>query len=388
MNHALLSPSSSNRWLICTPAPRLEESIPDGASKYALEGTLAHELAELICRYNANIIDQAQYAAEIWEAKQNPLYTKEMQDCCAEYASYVWNLCEDYHVIDFEVTIDFDQYAPEGHGTCDAIIVSDGRIDIIDFKYGKGVPVYASENTQMMIYALGALEMYDLLYDIKQIGMTIYQPRLENISTWELSANELIAWGEKVLRPAAALAYEGKGEKVAGDHCKFCKVRAKCRVCADYNLRVTDFSGVDADLLSDTDIAGVLAIADSVKSWLEDVKKYALNQALNHDAKFPGYKIVHGRSNRVIKDADKVIAALRDTGMKYEAFTDTRLKGIGELETLLGKHNFEDLVGPYLVKPEGAPTLVQESDPRQYFQRSPADDFKNINVEELLDERD
>ena len=368
--HALLSASASKQWLNCPPSARLCADKEDRDSPYAKQGTDAHEL----CEYKV--------LKAIGQTLTDPIenldfYDAEMENCTEEYRNYVIeqlegakSFCKD-PVILVEQRLDFSKWVPEGFGTGDCIIVADDVLHIIDFKYGLGVIVDAQQNPQMMCYALGAIDIYDGIYDIKTVKMTIFQPRRDNISTFEMNKADLLNWADNILAPTARLAYEGKGEFKAGDHCQFCKIKADCRKRAEYNLELAKYDFEMPANLDDTEIAAILTRADELVSWVNDIKEYALQQALNGTI-YDGYKVVEGRANRKYTDEDAVALAVKDTGFDpYEK----KLLGITAMTSLLGKTKFNNLLGGLIEKPQGKPTLAPNSDKRQALNTA-KDDFK------------
>lgn len=386
MSHALLSPSSANRWLACTPSARLEEQFPDRTSEFAEEGTLAHEFGETILRHYNKELNMSSYAKKLTELSESKYYTPELQVHAENYAAFVWEKYQAARKLDkqavlrVEEKIDLTSYIPESFGTGDAIIIAEGVLEIIDLKFGKGVRVSADRNVQMMLYALGCLDMFNFIYDIHTIRMTIYQPRLDNISVCELMADYLERWGAEELKPRARMAFNGEGEYIPGSHCKFCKAKAQCKSLANYNLDIEKYNFQDAALLTPTDVADILSRADQLKTWLSSVEEYALSAALEGNS-FPGYKLVEGRSIRRYADESKIAEVLTANGFKEEQIFDKKLKTITTIEKLLTKKTFNTLCGDLVVKPEGKPTLVEETDPRAVY-NSAANDFANIIINE------
>lgn len=362
--HAYLSASASHRWLACPPSAKLCANIPDQASKYAQQGTDCHEL----CAY---LVEKA-LGREVIDPTENlTYYDAEMQNCAEEYKNYVLEqieaakeFCKDPQVM-IEQRLDFSRWVENGFGTGDCVIVADEVLQIIDYKHGLGVLVSAGDdehggNSQMMCYALGALEVFGDIYDINQIKMTIFQPRRENISTYTISRDDLLKWANEVLAPTAQLAYVGKGEFKAGDHCQFCKVKATCRKRAEYNLELAKYDFEMPATLDDTEIAAILEKVDEMISWGNDIKEYALKQAQS-GVHFEGWKVVEGRSNRKYTDEAAVAFAVKDAGFDpYEK----KLLGVTAMSALLGKKKFEELLGGLIYKPPGKPALVPESDKR------------------------
>lgn len=387
--HALLSPSSASRWIACTPSARLESNFPDSTSQYAEEGSLAHAIGELELLYYSKKIKKGEYTKRISALKADPLYSEEMPEYIEIYTNLVKEIFSGAKkktkdaIIEIEQKLDLTSYVPEGFGTGDCIIIADGTLHIIDLKYGKGVSVSAKENKQMMIYALGALEMFDFLYDINAVEMVICQPRLDNISSYTLSTNDLKAWADKILKPKAAEAYEGKGNYTAGDHCRFCKAKAVCKANAEYNLQiVNDYKLDDPALLSDSDISDILTKADSFKKWVAAIEEFALTEAVDNGKQWDGFKLVEGRSNRVYSDRDKVAETLLSNGIGEDLIYSKELLGITAMEKSITKKVFTDLLSDLIIKPQGKPTLVPNSDKREALNtiQNALDDFSNINI--------
>ena len=377
--HARLNASSSHRWMMCPPSVRLSEQFADKPSSYAEEGTFLHELCELkLHRYlgdMASDVIEAQYA----EHRDSEFYTQEAETVTDEYIAFcvetieaVKSSCPD-PLIMVEHRLDYSEYVPEGYGTGDLVIVADGVIEVIDFKGGRGVRVDAHRNSQLMLYGLGALLEFDPLYDVRNVRVTIVQPRLSNTSTYEIAADELVCWAEKEVRPRALLAYEGKGEFCAGDWCRFCKARYTCRKRSEYHMQLAERDFRQPDLLSDEEITDILPIADSLNNWVQDLLAYATQQAVEGKS-WPGYKLVAGRSNRKYTSEAEVIKAATEAG--YTDIYKTTLLGVGDLEKRLGRKKFNEVLGKYVIKPVGAPTLVPDSDPRKPYS-SAAEDFTN-----------
>lgn len=373
--HARLSASSAKRWMSCPPSVRLEEQFPDSGSEYAAEGTLAHSLAEIILRYNNGEISKKAFSTRFNKIKADPMYNREMQEYIEDYTQRVWEIanevkaaCPDARVL-FEQRLDVSEYVPDGFGTGDVVIVADDMVNIIDLKYGKGVGVSAKDNPQLRLYGLGAYLEHSMLYDIRRIQMTIIQPRLENISVEELTAEELLDWAEREVRPKAAQAYAGEGEFKVGDHCRFCKARVTCRARADYNLELSKLDFADPALLTEEEIGEVLRRADELDHWVKDITEYALAEALK-GTRYEGWKLVEGTSRRKYTDPARVIQVLLEEGYKAEDVQKpVEPKGLTDMTKLLGKKLFEELLASLVIKPEGKPTLVPESDKRPELNR-------------------
>lgn len=364
-SHAVLSASSSARWLACPPSAQLCAALPDTVTDYALEGTCAHELAEYkVQRLLGNSTSNPTENLDFYDA--------EMEDCTDSYAQYIAELLATLQepMVLVEQRLDFSHYVPDGFGTGDCVIVADSVLTVIDFKYGKGVAVSADHNSQMMLYALGALELFDALYDIVEVRMVIFQPRIQNLSECTLSLSELLHWAETELKPKAALAARGEGAFSAGEHCRFCKRKATCRKRAEYNLQLAKYDFAMPDKLTDTEIETILATADQLTAWVADVKEYALRQALS-GKQWHGYKVVAGKSNRKYTNPAAVAEAVQSYGKN--PYKEPELLGVTAMEQLLGRTQFEALLGSLTEKPQGKPTLVPYSDKRPAWSNAQED---------------
>lgn len=368
--HALLSASSSHRWLACPPSARLCENYEDTGSEYAQQGTDAHSLCEHKLKLALGM-ETADPTAEL------SFYDEEMEECACGYAEYVLSLVEEAKknckdpVVLIEQKLDFSRFVKDGFGTGDCVIIADGTLYIIDYKHGKGVEVSAAENPQMMLYALGALELFDGIYDIDTVRMTIYQPRRENVSVCVIEKDDLLQWAYNDLMAKAKLAYDGEGEFNAGEHCRFCKVKAVCRKRAEYNLELARYDFEMPATLEDDEIAAILIKADELAAWVADVKEFALQQALS-GVKYDGFKIVEGRSNRKYTDENAVADTVKKAG--YDPY-EPKLLGITAMEKLLGKKKFADILNGLVEKPQGKPALVPETDKRPPMNTA-VEDFK------------
>ena len=378
--HALLSPSSAHRWLNCTAAPRLEEGIEDKGSDFAAEGTLAHAYCAQKLKYFLGLSTDAE-DDEIADLYAD-YHSGEMDEYTDAYVAIVlakYNEAKertpDAQLL-VETRLSFGNYIPDAFGTADAIIIADGTMEVIDFKYGKGVKVSAVDNPQMMIYALGAFDKFSFDYNIERVKMTIVQPRIDNLSEDERSVKDLLTWATDTLTPKAREAYAGNGPQVPGSWCQFCKVKSQCRALVN---RCQEVSKIDPKLISAEELArDVLPILPTVKTWLAGVEDYALAQALS-GVVLPGYKVVEGRSVRKIVDQSGAAAALLNAGYSSDEISKPyELRSITELEKLTGKKQFAELCGAYIDKPAGKPTLAPESDKRQAI--NPAGDFADINI--------
>ncbi|MDU6265089.1 MAG: DUF2800 domain-containing protein [Anaerocolumna aminovalerica] len=357
--HAILSASSSDRWLHCPPSARLCESYDDKGSNYAAEGTDAHALCEFRLRQTLGM--------EATDPTENlKWFNEEMSDCAAGYAAYVLEqvevakqTCTDPVVL-IEQRVNFSRWVESGFGTADCIIIADGTLQIIDYKHGLGVLVSAEENPQMQCYALGALELFDGIYDINSVRMTIYQPRRDNVSTYEISKDELYRWADEVLKPTADLAFAGDGNFLCGEWCGFCKAKHECRARADANMELARYDFKLPPLLTDEEVEEILVRADDLVTWAADIKEYALQQAIS-GKKWNGWKLVEGRSNRRYTNETVVAGVVTDAGFDpYEH----KVLGVTAMQKLLGKSRFDELLATYIEKPQGKPTLVPESDKR------------------------
>ena len=357
--HALLTASGSKRWLSCTPSARLEATFAEKETTAAAEGTAAHALAEYkvkralryfckrpVSEFEDEVMDMAtdDYAAFILEAMA------EMRKAGADPTVMI------------ETRLDFSDWVPDGFGTGDCIIIGGDTLHIVDLKYGAGVLVEAEGNSQMMLYALGALQQFGCLYDVKKVLMTIFQPRRENISTAELSVEMLMEWANNFVRPKAQLAYAGEGEYLPGEWCLFCRAADKCRARAEANLKVAREEFGLPPLLTDEEVEALLPQLPDLVKWANDLQAYALDAAVNHGKQWNGFKVVEGRSIRKYADEDAVASAAEACG--YKDIYQKKLINLGDLEKLMGKKKFQEVLGAYIVKPPGKPTLVPVSDKR------------------------
>lgn len=373
--HAILSASSSHRWLNCPPSARLCETYEDKGSDYAAEGTDAHSLCEYKLRLALGMEAADPTEHLTW-------YNEEMLDCANGYASYILELveaaketCADPVVL-IEQRVDFSRWVEQGFGTSDAIIISDGTLHVVDYKHGLGVLVEADNNPQMMCYALGALELFDAIYDIDAVSMTVYQPRRQNVSTFEMSKDDLFRWADEVLKPTAELAFAGDGNFLCGEWCGFCKAKHECRARAE-NLMLAQYDFKLPPLLEDTEIEVILTRADQLVSWVNDIKEYALQQAIS-GKEWTGFKLVEGRSNRRYTDEVAVTQTVTDAGFDpYER----KLHGITAMQKLLGKSRFDELLSAYIEKPQGKPALVPESDKRPVMNNAKTDFMEENDYE-------
>jgi len=391
--HALLSASGSERWINCPASPRLEEGFPEETSVYAREGTLAHELAEIMLKVDLKKMTMAKYREELEVLKKHELYSDDLLDPIMDYVNYVKQQYAEAKRIDpaalilIENKFDLRNYVEMGFGTSDCTIAYSGHIEVIDLKFGAGKEVKATNNSQLMYYGLGALEslgaMAKRLHNVK---LTIVQPRMSNIDTWETTLVDLRKWGEEVLRPKAIEAYRGDGPQVPGDWCQFCKVRPRCKALHDLameNVRRDFEEQDDPRLINDDELLTLYENADFITKFLTDVKATVLKEALA-GKKWEGYKLVEGKSNRQITDEAQALLILKGELYTTDEIANVKIKGLGDLEKLLKKAGFNSLLGHLVVKPAGAPTLVDENDKRELYGVSRiAQDFAEIEDDDL-----
>lgn len=402
--HALLSASSASRWLNCTAAPRFEEGLPERTSEYAEEGRLAHAIGELKVLKKFTVMNTRTFNSRLGKLKKEPNYDPEMDkttDLYLEHLTEQAMLYDSSPTVAAEVKVDFSEYVPEGFGTCDCVMIGGDTLSITDYKHGKGVPVSAEGNPQMRLYALGALKRYAPIFGdtIKKVRMTIDQPRLDTTpSTDTITVEELRAWGESI-KPAAQKAFSGLGEFVPGEHCRFCRGKAQCRARASLNTALEDFkdcvpagiwnakaeatvaaggvvNGSPPTLLSDAEVGDLLIRGQHLIQWYKDLEEYATKTLLDGKP-IEGWKLVAGRSNRTFTDQDAAIKAVIEAGYDEALVYDRKPKTLSELEKLMGKAEFAEKIGGYVVKPLGKPTLALASDKREVYAPA-ASDFAGV----------
>lgn len=383
--HALLSASGASKWLNCPPSARLEDTFPDSASDYAKEGTLAHEVAELKLRkYFVEPIGARTFNSRIKKFKQNTLWQDEIMRHTDTYLEYVQAICHQFNTkpyVAIEKKLNYTAYAPEGFGTGDCIVIGGSTLYVIDFKYGKGVLVSAEENPQMKLYALGAYLEYSFLYSIKTVKLVVVQPRLDNISEYELSLADLLEWGETI-KPIAEKAFKGEGEFNPGDHCRFCRAKSVCRARTDFNMSLEEYNMMKPPLISDEEVGQILEKAQNLAKWANDLEEYALKVCLEGGA-IPGWKAVEGRSSRKFTSTDEAFGVLIADGTAETMLYERKPLTLTKVEELLGKKKFNELVGTYVHKAPGKPTLAPSNDKREAIKRRSAeDDFKGGNDNE------
>lgn len=372
--HAILSASGAHRWLNCTPSARLELEFDDNSGEAAAEGTDAHALSEHKLRKALKM--RSKKPVSPYDSDEMDNYTDGYVEFVLEVIEQAKQICSDPLIL-IEQRLDFSNYVPDGFGTGDCVIIADGTLHIIDFKYGQGVLVSAEDNPQMKLYALGALDLFDGIYDIEMVSMTIYQPRRENVSTSTVSKENLYQWAEEVLKPKAELAFNGDGNYCPGEWCQFCRAAVKCRARAEAKMKLATFEFALPPLLSDEEIAGILSSIGDLTNWANEIIAYATDAAVNHGKKWPGFKVVEGRSNRKYKDEEAVAEAAKNAG--YRDIYKQSLITITEMEKLMGKSKFNEILGELVMKPPGKPTLVPVSDKRPEMNTSSAkNDFMEV----------
>ena len=370
-NHAILSASGAHRWMHCTPSARLEKEFEDSSGEAAAEGTAAHALCEHKLRRALKM--HSKKPVSKYDCDEMDGYTDGYVEFITEQIAIASRNCTDPKVL-IEQRLNFSRYVPDGFGTGDCVIIADGTLHIVDFKYGQGVLVSAEDNPQMKLYALGALELFDGIYDISTVSMTIYQPRRENVSTDTISKDSLYQWAEDVLKPTAALAFDGGGDYCPGGHCQFCRAAVKCRARAEEKLNLARFEFELPPLLTDADIESILEKLDDLTSWGNSIRDYALESAVSHGKEWRGFKLVSGRSNRRYANEEAVAKTAKEAG--YHDIYRQSLITLTDMEKLMGKTKFQETLGGLIEKPPGKPTLVPLSDKRPAINTSAKQDFK------------
>ena len=374
--HAKLSASSAHRWMNCNPSANLEREFADRTSEAAAEGSAAHALCEHKLRKALKM--RSTRPVSKYDSDEMEMYTDSYVEFVLEQIEVAKQHCADPFVL-IEQRLDFSCYVPDGFGTGDCLIVADKLLHIIDFKYGLGVLVDAEENPQMMLYALGALRLFDALYDIDTVSMSIFQPRRENVSTWTITVAELEEWAEQTLRPKAELAFKGEGEFNPGPWCTFCKAAVKCRARAEEKLALARYEFAKPPLLTDEEIEDILSRLNDLTKWANEIATYAQDAAINHGKQWSGFKLVEGRSIRKYTDETAVVAAATAAG--YRDIFKKSLIPITEMEKLMGKKTFTEVLGGLVIKPQGKPTLVPASDKRPAIHTGANHDFTEITEE-------
>jgi hypothetical protein len=302
-----------------------------------------------------------------------------MIDCAKSYRDYIQEQIRgDQKLILLEQRVDFSEWVPDGFGTADCIIIQGDVMDVIDYKYGKGVAVSAEDNPQMKLYGLGALYDYGFLADVQKVRLHIFQPRINNVSVYELSADDLLKWGDEVVKPVAALAAKGQGEYKAGNHCKFCPHAGRCRELTKLCTETVKSHNITAKVpvLAPFEVAEILELEPVINLWLKRVRDQALASMLAGES-VHGYKVVAGRGSRGWADDLEVAALLEKAGYIEEEITETKLLSVAQMEKAIGKKKVAELLGGQILSHTGAPTIATEKDRRPVY--NPADDFENID---------
>jgi hypothetical protein len=379
--HAVLSASGASRWLNCTPSARLSEGLIEETSEAALEGTLAHELSENILRLKLDIINAWTFSNKNLEIWSSPLYYSDMEDEVEPYVTLVMEQVAEARSVNpdalilIEQKVSLEAYIEKGFGTCDFLAIADGILYVTDLKFGKGVRVSAIENSQLKLYGVGALESFGLLYDIHTVRLTIAQPRLDAVSTWDIPAEDLMLWAEQYVIPKAKLAFEGKGECNIGDWCRFCKAKSLCPAFHEQALLIAEVDfAAPVGLVEEQELLEVYLVADRITNYLEAVKKHVFTSALA-GKKWEGFKLVLSSKNRKISDEAKAMEIFEEAGYDLYDYANLKIKGLGDLKKNIGERKRDELLGKLLIKPEGEPTLVSAEDKRQEINK--VDDFLN-----------
>lgn len=370
--HARLSASGSKRWLNCTPSVRLEDEFPEQTSPYAEEGTYAHALAEIMLRRKLELMSVKEYRklANALQKQYEQYHNKELEAYVEAYTNTVLELYSEAKattpdaIIALETRVDFSKWVPEGFGTGDVIIIADGVLNVVDLKFGQGIRIDAEDNPQLRLYALGAYEAFDMLYDIHQVRMTIIQPRLDHISSSELVIEDLLEWAETYVKPRAELAFNGEGDFVPGEHCKFCKAKVTCRARAKEQLELMKYELQSPELFTDEELGELLTKVGKLVEWAKDISDYMYEQATVKGKHYEGWKLVEGRSTRKYTDTLAVAKTLTTAGYDEALIYEKNLLTITAMEKALGKKTFNELIGHLIEKPVGKPVLTPLGDKR------------------------
>lgn len=382
-NHALLSASGASRWMKCNPSARLEDMFPDCSSEYAEEGTLAHEISELKLTKYLKPMSLRTFNSKMKKLKSHKLYKPEMENYTDVYVDNIKELLMSFDkpgTAEIEKKVDFSEYVPEGFGTCDFVTVDNETLYIRDLKYGRGVPVSAQDNPQLMLYSLGAYLEFSLFKDIENINMGIIQPRLDIVSIFEISADKLMKWAENEVKPNAEKAFKGEGDFKVGQ-CTFCRAKALCRARAEANMSLETEMKLKGNILSNEEMGEILNRARDVVKWVKDIENYC-QQAILRGEYVPGWKVVEGRSVRAFSDTEKAMEVLKEKGVAEELMYERKVLTLTQLEGVVGKKDFNEYVGDFIIKPKGKPTLAPESDKRAPYVKdviNANDDFINLD---------
>jgi hypothetical protein len=371
--HAVLSASSSKRWLTCTPSARLEQTLPEpkrpaGSFDFSAEGTLAHDLGEIKLKLHYNQITKEEYEERYAEIKKNFYYNEELENYTDVYSLYVRSQIGEYDKGLFEQRVDFSDWVPDGFGTSDVVILSERSIHIIDLKYGKGISVEAKDNTQLRLYALGSWNKFQEEYpNIKTVKYTIYQPRIDNISSDETTIEKLLDWSNYFVKQKAKRAWAGTGDFVPGDHCQFCRAKAQCKARTEFNNEIATLDFRPAPLLTDEEFDLVLSRIGDLKAWASDVEEFATQRAINDNIVPSGYKLYIPKGNRKIADPDLAVVILEEKGFNRADMFETKLKSVAQLEKLGQKGQVAATLGGLILRPEGTPRLVKDETLKEDF---------------------
>lgn len=401
-SHALLAPSAASRWLNCTPSARLEEDYGERKpSQYAEEGTMAHELCEVMLKGELSQIGALTYSEQAYEDDKEAViakaidkgyYSEEMVDSAKEYVAtcvgLYKELAEAGGVVDvaIEARTDLRDYIPEAFGSIDFCVVSDGRLCVVDFKYGKGISVSADMNNQMMVYALGALKHYELEYEVSEVSLVIVQPRINNLDRFDITVDELMEWANTILIPKAKEAFEGKGELQTGGWCQFCSVKARCKALYNEQLKIAAYEFKDATLLTDDELADIVIRGKDFTEWLNAIQEYVYKKATEEGVKFKGLKLVEGRQTRKWNcDEETAMTAIKKRfTLTDEDVYEQKAKSLTAIEKLVGKKNFEKNTGDLIVRKSSGLSLVPADDPRPEANMSAAADFNEADMQDLM----
>lgn len=378
VQHALLSASGAERWMNCPPSARLEENEENQSSIYAREGTFAHDLSELKLRSHLGGITKVEFNKMLKTLKQSEFYNEELEKYVDVYVDFAIEKINEHKtgMISIEQRVDYSCICPEGFGTADLLMVDEDVIEVVDLKFGQGLKIDSVDNSQLRLYALGAVDNFNFLFEAKKVKMTIIQPRLDHISTDEMEVEDLLKWGEEEVKPKADLAYAGEGEFNPGEHCIWCLVKDRCRARADENMRLAKLDFKDAPLLTDLEVVTVLRQVDELVKWAKDIEKYAYLEAVNNDKEWPGFKLVEGRRTRRYSSEEAIAEKLLEAGYEEEKVFSKSLLSLTKLEKELGKKDFEEIIGSLIERPPGKLKLVPDEDKRVEISSSAEIDFK------------
>lgn len=372
--HAFLSASGSSRWINCTPSPMLEKKFASKPSSYAEEGTLAHEFGDAFLSHFIGKIDLETFNGITLELRKNKYYSNDMLSHVEKYTDYVLESLSTAKsetpgaALLVEERFDFSDYVEGGFGTGDSTVVGDGVLEVIDLKYGKGVAVYADNNSQLMLYGLGALNHLHLMYDIHTVKLTIVQPRMDNVSSWTISVSDLVDWGNETAKPASEKAYRGEGEQKTGPWCRWCKAKAKCAALSSKHLQLARQVFKEPKLIEDSELLEIYSRSKDIKLWLDSINRYVYDEAISGKS-WPGYKLAKGKSRRTWSDADSAIDKLTELGFSVEQVTNTKIKGILDIAQLMSLDNFNENFESFISMKESKPVLVPEDSDKQDFDR-------------------